>query len=80
MTRRGLISTLPLLAGRLLRAQDATFSAGVNVVNLFATVRDRKGQVVRGLTKDDFLLEEDGKPQQIRYSRRRATCPLPSAC
>src|SRR5262245_49269396 len=77
MTRRSLVSTLPwLAAARALRAQTPTFSAGVNVVNIYATVRDRKGQIVRNLTRDDFQLEEDGRPQQIRYFSQENNLPL----
>ena len=31
-----------------------TFSTGVKVVNLFANVRNKNGQIVKDLTKDDF--------------------------
>ena len=37
----------------------ATFSTGVKVVNLFANVRNKKGEIVRDLTKDDFVLDEE---------------------
>ena len=64
----------------LLRAQDAprdtTFTADVRVVNLFATVRDQQGKIVRDLVKDDFTLEEDGHPQVIRYFSRESNLPL----
>ena len=56
--------------------QTATFSTDVRVVNLFATVRDAKGHVVPNLTKDDFTLEEDGRPQTIRYFSRESGLPL----
>ncbi len=58
-------------------AQDhATFSTNVRVVNLFATVRDAQGRVVNNLTKDDFTLEEDGRPQVIRYFSKESGLPL----
>jgi len=60
----------------LARAQDATFSTGVNVVNVLVTVRDKQGQLVKGLVKDDFTLEEDGRPQTIRYFSPQADLPL----
>jgi len=60
----------------LLQAQEATFSAGVRVVNVLATVRDKQRQIIRHLTKDDFLLEEDGRPQAIRYFAPQAGLPL----
>src|SRR5580692_1060934 len=66
-----------LLADKLLRAQqDSTFSTDVNVVNVFATVRDKKGQILRNLTKDDFTLAEDGRPQTIRYFSQESGLPL----
>jgi VWFA-related protein len=66
-----------LLAEKLLRAQqDSTFSTDVNVVNVFATVRDKKGQIVRNLAKDDFTLAEDGHPQTIRYFSQESGLPL----
>src|SRR2546430_16034556 len=37
----------------------------VSVVNVDVTVTDRAGYPVRGLTRDDFDVYEDGKPQKI---------------
>jgi len=68
--------SLLLPAVFLLQAQEATFSAGVRVVNVLATVWDKQRQIVRDLTKDDFLLEEDGRPQAIRYFARQTGLPL----
>jgi VWFA-related protein len=83
-SRRQLLAALPLLpAARLLRAQDPqkeaqnpNFKTDVKVVSLFATVRDKKDQVVKGLTKDDFVLDEDGRPQTIRYFSQESNLPL----
>jgi Ca-activated chloride channel family protein len=47
--------------------QGQPFSARVDVVNIAATVTDRKGSLVADLTIDDFEIHEDGKPQTIRY-------------
>jgi len=55
-------------------AQD--FSAGVQVVNLFATVHDAQGRVIHNLTQDDFTLEEDGRPQTIGYFSQESGLPL----
>jgi VWFA-related protein len=46
------------------------------VVNLFATVRNSKGEIVTNLTQDDFLLDEEGKSQTIRYFSRETDLPL----
>src|SRR5262245_65597850 len=42
-----------------------TFHAGTDLVRVDVVVRDKDGAVVRGLTANDFLISEDGKPQQI---------------
>jgi VWFA-related protein len=82
LSRRSLLSALALFpAARRLRGQqespkDATFSTDVKVVSLFANVRNKQGQIVRDLTKDDFLLDEDGRPQTIRYFVRETDLPL----
>jgi VWFA-related protein len=54
----------------------ATMSVDVKVVTLPVTVRDKKGQIVRNLTKDDFELQEDGRPQVIRYFTQDTNLPL----
>ena len=56
--------------------QTPTFSSDVKVVNVLATVRDKHGQIVNTLTKDDFKLEEDGRPQTIRYFAKETDLPL----
>jgi len=56
--------------------RPTTFSTDVRVVNLFATVHDSQGHIVRNLTKDDFILEEDGRPQTIRYFSQESDLPL----
>ena len=37
----------------------------VNVVNVYVTVVDRKGEPVKGLTAADFVIEESGEPMEI---------------
>lgn len=62
----------------LLSAQQETptFSTEIKVVNVLATVHDKKGAIIRGLGKDDFSLSEDGRPQTIRYFSRESDLPL----
>jgi VWFA-related protein len=57
-------------------AQDAKFSTDVNVVTLLATVHDRDGRVIKNLTKEDFILHDEGKPQTITYFTRETDLPL----
>ena len=56
--------------------QNAPITVNVNAVNLLATVRDKHGNIVSNLTKDDFLLDQDGKPQTISYFARESDLPL----
>lgn len=42
-----------------------TFKSETNVVVVDAVVTDKQGHFVRGLTKDDFTILQDGKPQPI---------------
>ncbi|MGD0669654.1 MAG: VWA domain-containing protein [Bryobacteraceae bacterium] len=56
--------------------QPPTYSAEVKVVNILATVRDKKGQIVTNLDKDDFVVDEEGHPQVIRYFARETDLPL----
>ena len=71
------LAALPGL-GPSTRAQEAaaTIAVDVKVVTLPVTVRDKHGKIVRDLTKDDFTLQEDGRPQTIRYFSREANLPL----
>lgn len=48
----------------------------VKVVNVPATVRDKHGKIVNTLTKDDFVLQEDGRFQDIRYFSQENNLPL----
>ena len=75
MQRRSLFG----LALARLAAQEPiepTFTASVKIVDLLASVRSKSGQLVRDLTKNDFLLLENGRPQEIRYFSREAELPL----
>ena len=53
-----------------------TFKAQVNVVNLFFNVKDKHGMLIPNLTKDDFQVFEDGKPQTIKYFSTESQQPL----
>ncbi|MGC2612407.1 MAG: VWA domain-containing protein [Terracidiphilus sp.] len=52
------------------RAQDlpgATLRLTSRLVYVDVVVRDRSGQVVQGLTQQDFKVEEDGKPEKVDF-------------
>jgi VWFA-related protein len=49
----------------------------VNLVNLFATVRDKKTkQIISTLEEGDFKVAEDGKEQKISFFSRESTLPI----
>jgi VWFA-related protein len=48
----------------------------VKTVSVLATVRDKHGKIVSHLTKDDFQLDEDGRPQAINYFAYESDLPL----
>jgi VWFA-related protein len=64
-----------LLTDLPLRSQQP-ITVDVNAVNLLATVRDKHGNIIRNLTKDDFALDQDGKPQTITYFAKESDLPL----
>jgi VWFA-related protein len=79
ISRRELLSSLAsiFVVGRWLKGQeDSTLSVDVRVVNVLATVRNKQGQIIRDLNRDDFTLEEDGRPQAIRYFSRETDLSL----
>jgi len=43
---------------------------------MLATVRDKHGHLVNTLTKDDFVLDQDGHPQAITYFAQESNLPL----
>jgi len=56
--------------------QKPDISVDVKLVNVIATVRDKKGDIVKNLTKDDFALTEDSRPQTITYFSQETDLPL----
>ena len=53
------------------------FRTGVDLINVSATVTDRRGRFVSGLDKDDFLVYEDGLLQTLsHFSRERVPVSL----
>ena len=59
----GVIAAILATSLAHLAAQQATFRAGTELVSVTATVTDRRGQHLTDLTREDFEVLEDGKPQ-----------------
>jgi VWFA-related protein len=57
--------------GLHVHAQQQTLKVDVNLVNIFATVKDGQGNFVSDLDKSDFRLYEDGQPQDIQIFEKQ---------
>ena len=57
-------------------APATTMQVNVKVVTMAVTVRDKHGAIVPNLTKEDFSLSEDGRPQTIKYFNPDKDLPL----
>jgi VWFA-related protein len=56
--------------------QQPAIKAQVNLVNLFATVRDKNKRIVNDLTQKDFKVFEEGQEQQIAFFSKEVTLPI----
>src|SRR6516162_908901 len=75
--------SLALLLPALPRAQEPkapgqapTIKAEVNLVNLFATVRDKNKRIVTDLKQDDFKVTEDGHEEKISFFSKEMALPI----
>jgi len=75
LSRRNLLASF-LSAPLVPLVARAQFSTSVKVINVLATVRDKDGKIVKDLTKDDFVLNEDGRAQTIQYFSQQSDLPL----
>jgi len=71
-----------LLAVRVLPQQTPEQTPGpviraqVNLVNLFATVRDKHKRIITDLKQQDFKVSEDGQHQEIAFFSKEVTLPI----
>src|SRR3984957_1489668 len=72
------VATLLSFGGSPLRSQQQAppISVDVKMVSMLASVRDKHGQLISSLTKDDFSVEQDGHPQTITYFAKESDLPL----
>lgn len=61
----GAVAALVCLLGAAVIVAAGQFTSGVNAVEVYAAVVDRAGQPITGLTRGDFTVLEDGRPQTI---------------
>jgi len=76
-----LFTIVSMLVAQTPNPPRVTFSATTNLVVVDVTVTDPSGKPATNLTKDDFILLEDGKPQTLLSCdlQKLETKPLPAA-
>jgi VWFA-related protein len=63
--QKKIVAVLLVIGLLRLPGQNATFSSTTNLVVVDVYAHDKAGKPITNLTKDDFILLEDGKPQPI---------------
>lgn len=56
--------------------QGGVIKSQVNLVNIFATVRDKNKKIVSDLKQEDFSLTEDNQSQKIAFFSKESTLPI----
>lgn len=68
MTRTVMIlAAIAAAASVRLAGQDVEFRAAANIVPVYATALDRNGRLVTTLTRDDFVIRDNGEEQPIAF-------------
>src|SRR5439155_14599310 len=68
--------TSPSQTSQAQTGPTTTLKVDVNLVNVFVTVTDAHGAPVAGLTKENFVLEEDGHEQKIAVFDKESALPI----
>jgi VWFA-related protein len=55
---------------------QSKISTEVKLVTVYAAVRDKHGKIIPNLNQSDFALQEDARPQAIKYFARESDLPL----
>ena len=64
MTLAAVLVAVPAFVGAR-QSQEGTFHAGTHTVSIYATVLDHTGRLAPDLTKDDFIVFDDGVRQEL---------------
>jgi VWFA-related protein len=62
-----LIAGVLLMASASALGQQATFKSGTSIVPVLTTVTDAQGRLVPNLEQEEFVVLDNGKPQQISF-------------
>ena len=60
-----LLAALLIAQGQAQQDSGVTFTSESSLVIVDVSVKDKSGKIIPNLKKSDFVLTEDGKPQQI---------------
>jgi VWFA-related protein len=58
------------------QTNDQSIRTNVNLVDVLFTVLDRKNKIVSDLSQGNFMVFDDGKPQEIRFFSQQTDLPL----
>ena len=58
------------------QAQGPALKKTVNLVNLFATVRDKSKRIVTDMKAEDFAIFEDNEAQKVAFFSKESTLPI----
>src|SRR5262245_59447000 len=75
-SRLAAVSLTILLFCSVGRSQQPTIRVDVNLVRVLATVKDANGKLIGSLEKEDFLIKDNGAPQQVAVFERQTEQPL----
>ena len=74
--RRLRLAGAPVLFAAVLAAQDTVIRVNVNLVHVIATVKNRQGELVGALHKEDFEISDNGVRQEVAVFQRQTEQPL----
>ena len=72
----GIALAVTTAIGQSQEPDGMTLKVDVKLVNIFVNVTDSNGAIVGGLTRDDFKISEDNRPQDIAVFERQSELPL----
>jgi len=73
---RWLVSALPLAAAAVMLAQEPTIRVNVSLVHVITTVKNKAGELVGTLAKEDFEIYDNGAKQEVAVFGRQTDQPL----
>src|SRR5713226_4675107 len=70
------IALAPAVSSGQQDGQGTVIKTQVNLVNLFATVREKNKKIAADLKQEDFRVFEDGQEQKIAFFSKEVTLPV----